>query len=58
MAKYSEKQNKWTQAYIKNNYDQITVRTKKGKKELYKEAVAKIGQSLNEYVVEKLEELL
>lgn len=58
MAKYSEKQNKWTQAYIKKAYDQIVVRVKKGNRELYKEAAQKRGISLNEYIVKKLEELL
>jgi len=58
MAKYSEKQNKWTQDYIKKAYDPILVRVKKGKKELYQQAVSKLGISLNSYIVEKLDELL
>lgn len=58
MAKYSEKQNKWTQDYIKKAYEPILVRVKKGKKELYQQAVAEKGVSLNAYIVEKLDELL
>lgn len=58
MAKYSEKQNKWTQDYIRKAYETITIRAKRGRKQLYQEAVAKLGMSMNEYVIQKLEELL
>lgn len=55
---YNESQNKRTQAYIHKNYDQISVRIKKGRRELYKQALTNLGLSLNEYIVQKLEELL
>lgn len=58
MAKYSEKQNKWTQDYIKRSYETITVRAKKGRKELYQKALEDMGLSMNAYIIEKLEELL
>lgn len=58
MGKYSEKQNKWTQAYIRKAYDQIVVRVEKGKRERYKEAVSRKNMSLNEYIVKKLDDLL
>lgn len=58
MSKYSEKQNKWTQDYIKKSYDQFLVRVKKGKKKLYQEAVKEKGISLNQYIVNCLDDLL
>lgn len=56
MARYSEAQNKSTQKYIKNNYDNIMVRVPKGKREFYKEQAAKLGKSLNQLIIELLEE--
>lgn len=55
MAKYTEKQNKATQKFIKNNYDQISIRIPKGKRDVYKEHAESLGKSLNQLVVELLE---
>ena len=55
---YTQAQNRATQKYIHNNYDQIVVRVKKGNRDKYRKAVEKKGISLNEYLVKKLEELL
>lgn len=51
MARYTEAQNKATQKYVKNNYDDIKVRVPKGKREEYKAQ----GKSLNQLVIELLE---
>ena len=50
MAKYSQAQNKATQKYIKNNYDDIRVRTDKGNKERIKAHAAKQNESLNGFI--------
>lgn len=55
---YNDTLNKRTQAYIHNNYDQISVRIPKGKRDQYMSAVKELGKSLNGYICEKLEELL
>lgn len=55
MAKYSEKQNKWTQDYIKKAYDDIKVRVPKGRREVYKELAESKGTSLNKMIVDFLE---
>lgn len=55
---YSQSQNKRTQAYIHENYDQVSVRIPKGRKELYQNVLKEQGLSLNKYILDKLEELL
>lgn len=55
MAKYSEKQNQWTQAYIKKAYDSILVRVPKGDKEKYQSLAESKGISLNRLIVDFLE---
>ena len=58
MAKYTEAQNKATQKYIKANYDDIKVRVPKGKREEYKTLAESQGKSLNQLIVDLLEESL
>lgn len=55
MARYSQAQNKATQKYILNNYDEIKVRIPKGKKEKYKAMAAASGKSLNQYIIDCIE---
>lgn len=55
MAKYSEKQNKWTQDYIKKAYDEIKVRVPKGEKEKYKAYAEKQDKSLNQLIIDLLD---
>lgn len=55
MGKYSEKQNKWTQDYIKKAYDSFYVRVPKGEKEKYQELAKSRGKSLNKLIVELLD---
>lgn len=56
MAKYSSKQNKWTQAYIKKAYDSITIRPPKGDKDKYMKYAASQGISLNRLILNLLDE--
>ena len=53
---YSESQNKATQKFIKNNYDEIKIRVSKGKKEKYKKMANKNGLSLNAYIINLIEQ--
>lgn len=55
MAKYSERQNKLTQEYIKKAYDDIKVRVPKGQREVYKALAERQGKSLNQLIIELLE---
>ena len=55
MAKYSEKQNKWTQDYIKKAYDEIKVRVPKGDKDKYKAYAEEQGKSLNQWIIDLME---
>lgn len=56
MAKYTEAQNKATQKYISKAYDQIVVRIPKGSREKYKKCASENGKSLNQLIVDMLEE--
>lgn len=47
---YSQAQNKATQKYIKNNYDEFKIRLEKGKKEIIKNYANAVDESLNSYV--------
>lgn len=47
---YSISQNKATQKYIKNNYEEIKIRVQKGKKEQYKKFAKEKGYSLNAFI--------
>lgn len=55
MAKYSESQNRATQKYIHNNYDQMAVRVPKGDRERYKAHAEKRGISLNQLIIDLIE---
>ena len=52
---YTDKQNKATQKYIKENLEQISFRVAKGKKEEYQAQAAAKGKSLTAYIVELIE---
>lgn len=47
---YSQAQNKATQKYIKNNYDEFKIRLEKGKKEVVKSYADAVDESLNGYI--------
>ena len=55
MARYSEAQNKASQKYIRNNYDDIKLRVPKGQREIYKAHAESKGTSLNKLVIDLLE---
>ena len=57
-SNYNQIMNKRTQAFIQANYDQVTIRMPKGKRNLYADALKEKGISMNKYVVQKLDELL
>lgn len=56
MAKYTDKQNKWTQDYIKKAYDTITVRVPKGKREEYNQHAKQREKSLSQLLVDLIED--
>ena len=61
MAKYSAAQNKATQKYIHNNYEQISIRLKKDgylTRSTIQMAADKAGTSLNGYILEAVEKRL
>lgn len=58
MARYSPAHNKATQKYQKQAYDVITVRVKKGERDLYSQKAAEHGfESLNKCIYEYLKSL-
>ena len=59
MAKYSEAQNKATQKYIHNSYDQISIRVRKDgdiTRDTMQAAADQEGLSLNAYILEAIKE--
>ncbi|MCF0135256.1 MAG: antitoxin VbhA family protein [Lachnospiraceae bacterium] len=48
---YSQSQNRATQKYVKNTYDEIKVRISKGRKALYQQQAKTRGVSLNSYII-------
>jgi len=59
MAKYSEAQNKATQKYIHNSYDQISIRVRKDgdiTRDTMQAAADQEGLSLNAYILEAIRE--
>lgn len=53
---YTKATNKAVQKYCKTNYDNITVRISKGKREIYKAYAESQGKSLNALIIELLNE--
>ncbi len=56
MARYSEAHNKDTQKYIENNYDEIKIRISKGMKDEYKAMAETSGKSLNQFIIDAVED--
>lgn len=52
----SQAQLKATQKYQKKTYDQIVFRVKKGIKESYTEQAAKENKSLNQFIIDCIQE--
>lgn len=55
---YSQAQNKATQKYVKNHYDEIKLRTEKGKKDKIKAFAEKQGESLNSFINRAIDETI
>lgn len=55
-SRYSQAQNKATQKYIKDHLESIQLRVPKGRKELYKDAAAAVGTSLNQFFIDAADE--
>lgn len=56
---YTQAQNKATQKYIKNNYDDIRIRVRKDdeiNKAVITESAGKVNESVNEYVVKAVKQ--
>ncbi len=49
-GRYTQAQNKATQKYIKNNYDEFKIRLEKGKKQVIKDYAKSSDESLNGYI--------
>lgn len=52
---YSEAQKRATAKYVKANLDDIKIRVPKGKREIYKTAAELAGKSLNQYIIDLIE---
>lgn len=53
--KYTEAQKKASIKYLKEKTDSIQIRAQKGTKERWKNAAARLGKSLNQFIVETVE---
>ena len=58
MSKYTEKSKVYTAEYVKNNYDEIKVRTEKGKKDLIKAHAESKGESTNAFINRAIDETI
>ena len=57
MGKYTEAQKKSAEKYL-SNFDKLTIRTPKGKRELYKAYAEKNKTSINKLVIDYLDSLI
>ena len=55
---YSQAQNRATQKYTKANYERLYLTCKKGQKEKYQALAEAAGKSLNQFIIDILEEKL
>ena len=55
---YSQAQNKATQKYVKNHYDEIKIRMPKGKKDIIKAHAEQQGESLNGFINRAIDETI
>ena len=55
MARYTEAQAKSAEKYLKN-FDSIHIRVPKGKREEYQELAKSSGKSLNQFIIDLVEE--
>lgn len=55
-SKYTEAQKRASIKYLKESTDDIRIRTKKGTKDRWKEAAAKEGKSLSQFIIDCVEQ--
>ena len=55
---YNEKQNQRAQRYIKENYEQLSIRLKKGERDRYKRLAEQLGVSVNQLFIQAVEEFI
>lgn len=55
-SKYTEAQKRASIKYLKESTDDIRIRTKKGTKDRWKEAAAKKGKSLSQFIIDCVEQ--
>lgn len=54
--KYTEAQKKASIKYLKEKTDSIQIRAQKGTKELWKDAAAAAGESMNQYIINAVDQ--
>lgn len=57
-AKVSKAQQKAVAKYMKNNYDELKIRTEKGQKEIIKAHAESVGESMNQFVIRAINETM
>lgn len=57
-AKVSKAQQKAVAKYMKNNYDELKIRTEKGQKEIIKSHAENNGESMNQFVIRAISETM
>ena len=55
-SKYTDAQKRASIKYLKESTDDIRIRAKKGTKDKWKEAAAKHGKSLNQFIIDCVEQ--
>lgn len=54
--KYTEAQKKASIKYLKEKTDSIQIRAQKGTKERWKDAAAAVGESMNQYIINAVDQ--
>ena len=57
-TKVSKAQQKAVAKYMKNNYDELKIRTEKGQKEIIKSHAETLGESMNQFVIRAINETM
>lgn len=58
LTKVSKAQQKAVAKYMKNNYDELKIRTEKGQKDKIKAHAESMGESMNQFVVRAISETM
>ena len=54
--KYTDAQKKASMKYLKEKTDSIQIRTQKGTKEIWKAAASAVGESVNQYIINAVDQ--